>query len=157
MTQKGHFEIDWPLGQKFIKFLRWFFGKFKTSKSHSENNWPLILIINIGALYHNSERKPFWHICSQKISVFNNNWKFGLPTKVAPLFMKKNTPKTIKKRHRNHTLFFPRAEWHRMDFDQDRINFLHFAQDRNLYLAYLVLEVLTPPPPPGPTCWAYLG
>jgi len=42
-----------------------------------------------------------------KISVFNNNWKFGLPTtNVAPLFMKKTTPKTIKKRHRNHTLFF---------------------------------------------------
>jgi len=33
-----------------------------------------------------------------KISVFNNNWKFGLPTtNVAPLFMKKTTPKTIKK------------------------------------------------------------
>jgi len=45
-----------------------------------------------------------------KTSVFNNNWIFGLPTNVAPLFMKKTTPKTIKKRHRNHTLFFPRAE-----------------------------------------------
>lgn len=94
---------------------------------------------------------------AKKSQFSTTNWKFGLPTKVAPLFMKKNTPKTIKKRHRNHTLFFPRAEWHRMDFDQDRINFLHFAQDRNLYLAYLVLEVLTPPPPPGPTYWAYLG
>ena len=29
------------LGQKFIKFLRWFFGKTKTPKSHSEINWPL--------------------------------------------------------------------------------------------------------------------
>ena len=29
------------LGQKFIKFLRWFFGKLKTPKSHSEINSPL--------------------------------------------------------------------------------------------------------------------
>ena len=29
------------LVQKFIKFLRWFFGKFKTSKSHYEINRPL--------------------------------------------------------------------------------------------------------------------
>ena len=30
------------LGQKFIKFLCWFFGKLKTPKSHSEINWPLV-------------------------------------------------------------------------------------------------------------------
>ena len=28
-------------GQKFVKFFVGFFGKFKTSKRHSEINWPL--------------------------------------------------------------------------------------------------------------------
>ena len=35
------------LGQKFIKFLRWLFGKLKTPKSHSEINWPLLLFQQI--------------------------------------------------------------------------------------------------------------
>ena len=35
------------LGQKFIKFLRWFFGKFKTTKSHSEISWPLYINVNL--------------------------------------------------------------------------------------------------------------
>ena len=32
---------DSILGQKFVKFFRWFLAKFKTSKIHSEINWPL--------------------------------------------------------------------------------------------------------------------
>ena len=29
------------LGQKFVKFFCWYFGKFQTSKGHSRINWPL--------------------------------------------------------------------------------------------------------------------
>ena len=43
------FFFDWTtfyiLGQKFIKFLSWFFGKLKTPKSHFEINWPLAVMI----------------------------------------------------------------------------------------------------------------
>jgi len=44
-----------------------------------------------------------------KISVFNNNWKFGLPTNVAPLFMK-NYPKNNLKTPSKSYPFFSRAE-----------------------------------------------
>ena len=36
-----YFTTFWILGQKFVKSFFWFFGKFKTSKGHSEINWPL--------------------------------------------------------------------------------------------------------------------
>ena len=36
------------LGQKFVKFFRWYFGKFNTPKFHSEITWPL----NFNSLVH---------------------------------------------------------------------------------------------------------
>jgi len=45
-----------------------------------------------------------------KTSVFNINWIFGLPTNVAPLFMKKKLPQKQFKKPSKSYPFFPRAE-----------------------------------------------
>jgi len=52
------------LGQKFVKFSRWRFGKSKTSKSHSEINWPLE--------QKQKFKNAFHHLMAFMISVVHN-------------------------------------------------------------------------------------
>ena len=79
------FEI---LGQKFIKFLSWFFGRLKTPKSHFEINWPLpkMSIMKL--------KKPVWKTMRQ-IQKAGNPLGMGL-INVIPVILKQNTVETSR-------------------------------------------------------------
>ena len=66
----------------------------------------LILIKNKGTLYNNSERKPFWHICSQNLS-FQHQLDFWATNKSCTTFHEKKLPqKQLKNAIEIINLFF---------------------------------------------------